>query len=87
MIGLQQLTPQQTATMFQDWWEKAELRVPKAARDDFKSLVGWLLLWLGGSGKRNTRVFDSYGAWRELRGLGESFLSSQFVAGLGVKFF
>jgi len=57
MIGWQQLTPDQNAIVFQDWWGEAESRVDKQQRKGFNSLVILVAWWLWKH--RNECVFDS----------------------------
>jgi hypothetical protein len=55
-VGLLPLAPEITDVVFQDWWRKAEQKVPNSKRKGFNSLVilvSWRL-WK----QRNTCVFD-----------------------------
>jgi hypothetical protein len=55
-VGLLPLAPEITDVVFQDWWRKAEQKVPNSKRKGFNSLVilvSWRL-WK----QRNACVFD-----------------------------
>jgi hypothetical protein len=56
LVGLQRCTPEPGEENFQEWWQAAELKVPKQARSGFNSLVS-LVVWCFWK-QRNACVFD-----------------------------
>jgi hypothetical protein len=96
-VGLLPLAPEITDVLFQDWWRKAEQKVPNSQRKGFNSLVilvSWRL-WK----QRNACVFDgvprvsatfckrfmrmlSFGEWQEQKILDICGLNLDGVVGV-----